>query len=114
MKITEGDIISIDSNGNIECADFDPYKNQPLNRFSFQSWFDDFDDFSSGYHTMYEEMLLDMCGMYGVDSEDVKMLLEYGYSAEEIEEMLDEPSILEDIINSIKCVDECTDYLAFM
>ncbi len=114
VKITEGDIISIDSNGNIECADFDPYKNQPLNRFSFHSWFDDYDDFSSGYHTMYEEMLLDMCGMYGVDSEDVEMLLEYGYSAEEIEEMLDEPSILEDIINSIKGADECSDCLAFI
>ena len=50
-------------------------------------------------------MLLAYCGCYGVDSADVEMLLEYGYTCDEIEEMLTDHSLLHEAINAIKCED---------
>ena len=66
----EGDILRIDMNGKITRSQFEP----KLYRSKFMSWYDD-----SPYYNMHEEILLAYCGCYGVDSEDVELLLEYGY-----------------------------------
>ena len=48
-------------------------------------------------------MLLEMCGCYGVSEEDVLLLLDYGYSADEIEEMLCDTTFLHDTLCAIQC-----------
>mgnify|MGYP006992332513 CR=1 FL=1 len=48
-------------------------------QYSDYDWEDDY--------TQQEELLLEMCGCYGVSEEDVLLLLDYGYSADEIEEI---------------------------
>lgn len=75
----EGDILCIDRNGIITRSQFEP----KLYRSKYMSWYDD-----SPYYNMHEEILLAYCGCYGVDSEDVELLLEYGYTCDEIEDML--------------------------
>ena len=63
------------------------------------SWYDD--DLSS-YYNMHEEILLAYCGCYGVDSADVELLLEYGYTCDEIEDMLTDHSLLREALRDVK------------
>ena len=93
IKTEEGDIIRIDRNGDITRSEFEP----KLYRSKYMSWYDD-----SSYYNMHEEMLLAYCGCYGVDIEDVELLLEYGYTCDEIEEMLMDTNLLHEALRDVK------------
>ena len=56
----------------------------------------------SSYYSMHEEILLAYCGCYGVDSSDVELLLEYGYTCDEIEDMLTDHSLLREALRDVK------------
>ena len=43
-----------------------------------------------------------MCSCYGVTEDDILLLLDYGYSADEIEEMLCDSNLLLETINAIQ------------
>lgn len=70
-----------------------------LYRSKYSSWYD-YDD--SPYYNMHEEILLAYCGCYGVDSSDVELLLEYGYTCDEIEEMLADHDLLQEALHNVK------------
>ena len=53
-----------------------------------------------------EQLLLDMCGCFGVDEDDVIMLLDYGYSADEIEAMLMDYDMISETVNAVKNMEE--------
>jgi glutamine phosphoribosylpyrophosphate amidotransferase len=93
VETDEGDIIRIDRTGNITRSEFEP----KLYRSKYMSWYDD-----SSYYNIHEEMLLAYCGCYGVDSEDVELLLEYGYTCDEIEEMLMDTNLLHEALRDVK------------
>ncbi len=93
IKTDEGDIIRIDRNGDITRSEFEP----KLYRSKYMSWYDD-----SSYYNIHEEMLIAYCGCYGVDSEDVELLLEYGYTCDEIEEMLSDHDLLHEALRDVK------------
>ena len=95
IDTAEGDILRIDKNGKITRSQFEP----KIYRSKYMSWYDD--DLSS-YYNMHEEILLSYCGCYGVDSSDVELLLEYGYTCDEIEEMLADHSLLRETLKEIK------------
>ena len=95
IKIDEGDILRIDRNGNITMAEFE----SKIYRSKYGSWYG-LDD--SPYYSMHEEILLAYCGCYGVDSEDVELLLEYGYTCDEIEEMLMDTNMLHEALRDVK------------
>ncbi|WP_295067237.1 class II glutamine amidotransferase [Ruminococcus sp.] len=95
IDTTEGDILSIDKNGEITRSQFEP----KIYRSKYMSWYD-YDD--SPFYNMHEEILLAYCGCYGVNSEDVELLLEYGYSCDEIEDMLMDTTLLHETLRSIK------------
>ena len=97
VETDEGDIICIDRSGEITRSEFQP----KVYRSKYGSWYD-YDD--SSYYTIHEEMLLTYCNCYGVDSSDVELLLEYGYSCDEIEEMLSDHDLLYQALRDIKCV----------
>ena len=97
VETDEGDILCIDRNGGITRSDFEP----KIFRSKYGNWYD-YDD--SSYYSMHEEMLLTYCTFYGVDSSDVELLLEYGYSCDEIEEMLSDHDLLYQALRDIKCV----------
>lgn len=94
IKMNEGDIISIDKNGKIDCSEFEVSKLEYLSRFRYS----DFED----YYTCQEEMLLEICGCFGVPEEDVLLLLDYGYTADDVEEMLMDSDLLDDTLLGIK------------
>ncbi|MBR6623357.1 MAG: class II glutamine amidotransferase [Ruminococcus sp.] len=95
IEINEGDILCINKNGEITRAEFEP----KLYRSKYAAWYDYGD---STYYNIHEEILLAYCGMYGVDSSDVELLLEYGYSCDEIEEMLMDTNLLHEALRDIK------------
>jgi len=95
IETDEGDILCIDSSGNITRSEFEP----KIYRSKYGSWYD-YDD--SSYCNMHEEILLAYCGCYGVDSSDVELLLEYGYTCDEIEEMLTDHSLLHEALRDVK------------
>ena len=95
IDTVEGGIIRIDICGKITHSEFEPKKY----RSRYASWYDC--DISS-YYNVYEEVLLSYCGCYGVDSEDVELLLEYGYTCDEIEEMLMDTDLLNEALHDVK------------
>ncbi len=97
VDCSEGDILCIDSSGTITKEEFEP----ALYRSHFMSWYDD-----EPYYNVHEELLLAYCGCYGVDTADVEILLEYGYTCDEIEEMLADHSLLHETLCAIKGEEE--------
>ncbi|HRU97951.1 MAG TPA: class II glutamine amidotransferase [Ruminococcus sp.] len=94
VQTDEGDILRIDKNGVIERSEFEPR----LFRSRYGGWHDWEDEMFS----VHEELLLAYCGCYGVDSSDVELLLEFGYSCDEIEEMLSDHDLLHEALRDVK------------
>lgn len=69
------------------------------------------DCFDDELYSCHEQMILEMCGMFGVDEDDVCLLLDYGYSADEFEEMLMDYTLLTDTLKAIKGEGEYYDCL---
>ena len=95
VETNEGDILRIDNSGNITRSEFEPKKY----RSKHSIWYD-FED--SPYYSMHEELLLTQCNFYGVDSSDVELLLEYGYTCDDIEEMLADHDLLQEALRDVK------------
>ena len=107
IETVHGDIIKIDSNGIITRSEFedkDDYKFTPWYRYSY-------DDFEDDYYTQHEQLLFDICNTFGVDEDDVILLLDYGYSADEIEDMFMDYDLFHTTIQNIKCNDYYDDFL---
>ena len=94
VQTDEGDILRIDKNGVIERSEFEPR----MFRTRYGGWHDWEDEMFS----VHEELLLAYCGCYGVDSSDVELLLEYGYTCDEIEEMLADHDLLNSALRDVK------------
>ncbi len=100
VETNEGDILRIDKTGLVSSS-----------AFRVSDW-DYYGIRATGYSSMqvdygeHEEMLLSVCTCYGIDPDDVEILLEYGYTADEIEEMLTDHTLLHEILRSIKLEDD--------
>lgn len=95
----EGEILSIDCNGNITRNTFVPEPFITGNKWLPQSaWYDDY---------LYEEeLLLDNCKYYGVSEGAVTTLLAYGYTPTEVEDMLMDTTSLERSLRQVMYSDE--------
>lgn len=98
IDVSEGEIIEIAANGKhskttfaMQNSVFSPYNWDDLNWYETEE---------------QEECLLECCRMFGVPEEDVYLLLDYGFSADEIEEMLMNPCLLEDALAEIRMLEQ--------
>ena len=98
IDVSEGEIIEIAANGKhskttfaMQNSVFSPYNWDNLNWYEAEE---------------QEEFLLECCQMFGVPEEDVYLLLDYGFSADEIEEMLMNPNLLEDALAEISVLEQ--------
>lgn len=105
IKLTEGDIISISRSGKIDCTEFEVSKFEGLSGFRYTNIAD--------YYTSQEEMLLEICGCFGVPEEDVLLLLDYGYTTDDVEEMLMDFDLLEDALSGIREINETEDLFEY-
>ena len=97
LHVEEGTILKIDRYGFLSGSTFEVQES-----FRFGKWTDWYDELEEEYYTQQEELLLEMCSCYGVTEEDVLLLLDYGYSTDEIEEMLCDSNLLLETINAIQ------------
>lgn len=86
IKINDGDILKIDSNGKISKGNFKPYK--IVNTFNFRKWYEydapeELDPFDE-----YAQLIIDMAGGFGYSADDIQELLDSGHTLEDIEEYL--------------------------
>lgn len=105
IETVHGDIIKINSSGFLSRSEFESKKD-----YEYASWLRYYDDFEDDY-TPHEQLLLDMCNCYGIDEEDVILLLDYGYSADEIEDMLCDYSFITDTVKAVKDEENYDDFL---
>ena len=103
IDAVEGDILCIDRNGRITRSQYEP----KIYRSKYMSWYDD--DFP--YYNVHEELLLTYCGCYGVDTAEVETLLEYGYTCDEIEDMLTDHTLLRETLAAITGEEQYSDCL---
>lgn len=95
IKLTDGEILQINPDGTavkdtFEMAEkFTPYY---WNYSCYDDWYDESE----------KDLLLDYCGMFGVSEDDVELLLDFGYTCDEIEDLLMNPTALEEAIATIK------------
>ena len=98
IDVSEGEILEIASSGKLSRTTFAMQDSV----FSPYNW-----DNLNWYETEeQEECLLECCRMFGVSEEDVYLLLDYGFSADEIEEMLMNPNLLEDALAEISVLEQ--------
>ena len=95
--LNEGDILYINKNGKTEVSEFET--------FSYQYGF----SYSGNDYGCHEELLLEMCTCFGVSEEDVMLLLDFGYTADDIEKMLMDSDLLEETLADIKEMNEFED-----
>ena len=69
------------------------------------------DDFFIITGTSKPTELLDMSGCFGVDENDVMLLLDYGYTTDEIEDMLMDYDLLHDTVKALKNEEDYSDFL---
>lgn len=98
ISVAEGDILSIDCNGKIEKSFFAP-ENYGIYDSSIH---DVLYDWYVDYYNEYEQLLLSVCGSFGVSEEDVELMLEFGYEPYEIEEMLMDSDLIKEIVSELK------------
>ena len=100
IEADDGDIIKIDSSGNITRSQFQPAPTYA----SFSKckwWYGEYDD----YYSAYEQTLIDMAHCFGVDENDVILLMDYGYTVDEVEELMMDADALKEAVREIKFTD---------
>lgn len=96
IDVSDGEIVEIAANGKLSKTAFamQDYTHSVFNPYNW-------------YKTEeQEEFLLECCRMFGVSEEDVYLLLDYGFSADEIEEMLMNTNLLEDALAEISVLEQ--------
>ena len=107
IETIHGDIVRIDSSGIITRFEFENKED-----FRYASWLKySYDNWEDDYYNQHEQLLLDMCNCYGINEDDVIMLLDYGYTADEIEDMLCDYSLITDTIRAVKGGEEYEELL---
>ena len=61
----------------------------------------DYDD----YYTAYEELLVEMAHCFGADENDVIMLLDYGYTADEVSDLMMDTSLFQETVSEVKLIE---------
>lgn len=97
----DGDIVKIESNGTISYSEFtsDNYKVPTYDSWCHLYHFDSWLDGSTDENDDSVSQLLEICPSFGINPDDVITLIETGYySVEEIEEMLNDKSLMSDAL----------------
>lgn len=97
IEVTQGEILRISNDGLLTRSKFKVQDN-----FDSIAWMQYAYDWEDDYYTQQEQLLLEMCGCYGITEDDVILLLDYGYTADEIEDMLLDSTLILKTIDAIR------------
>ena len=97
LEPKEGEILKIDRNGRITTGTFTP-------KTSFEHWWRRYSPYYRDYcldtPANYDD-LFSVAKAFGVTSDEVQALLDYGCSEEEIEEMLYDPELFHEMTGEL-------------
>ena len=100
IETDEGDIVKIDKNGNITRSQFQPAPS--YTHFSrCKWWYGDYED----YYSTYEETLIEMAHCFGVDEDDVILLLDYGYTADKVSDLMMDTGLFQETVSEVKLIE---------
>lgn len=100
IETDEGDIVKIDKNGNITRSQFKPAPS--YTHFSrCKWWYGDYED----YYSTYEQTLVEMAHCFGVDEDDVILLLDYGYTADEVADLMMDTGLFQETVREVKLIE---------
>lgn len=97
IDIEKGNIVGISSGGKIIG---DKFEFVPEESVYFPASL--YSDYRNKYEEEHINDLYSVCGYFGVDSEDIDLLLDYGFNSDEIEEMMTDTQLIEDALLYIK------------
>ena len=101
IKLTDGEILQINSDGTAVKDIF-----EMADKFIPRYWnYSCCDDWYNDFESEEKDLLFDYCGMFGILEDDVKLLLDFGYTTDEIEDLLMNPTELEEVLNEIKDIE---------
>lgn len=106
IEVTHGDILRINSSGIISNSRFEPNDD-----FRKCPWFRGYEDFEEDFYSEHEQLLLEMCGCYDVDENDVSLLLDYGYTADEIEDLMMDYELFREAVRAVQGENYYDDFL---
>lgn len=95
VPVLTGDIICINSEGNLSVSTYDEDELE-YHCHGINDWYDGLPE--------YEADLLMLCGWYGVSREEVQLLLNVGFSCDEIEEMLLDEDLLHEALEEAEAM----------
>lgn len=101
VLVNDGDIVRINSDGKLSVSTFE----ECVPRYNYRHWYSWY-DYEFEKNEEYTNDLLMICGCYGVDKEDVELLMEFGYSSVEIEEMLFDSELFEQTMTEVKTLNQ--------
>ncbi len=96
VKTECGDILKIDSNGNLERTTFDTYLLDRREMLSYYHWWDDYEE---DPNSTYIRQLKEFANTVGVAPDDIDMLLDCGYDLDEIEELIYDPAAFQEALS---------------
>ena len=100
IEVDEGDIIRIDKDGNLTRSEFTPAPT--YTHFSHcKWWYGGYED----YFSTYEETLVEMAHLFGADENDVILLLDYGYTADEVADLMMDENLFYEIVLEVKLME---------
>lgn len=102
IAVNIGDIVRIDADGQLSVSKFELTEPE-IPKMNWTDWYRDYWMPEDGYS---ECDIMDICGYYGIDREDVEFLLSAGYSVAEIEEMLLDDDYFEAALAEAKAYNE--------
>ena len=101
ISMHEGEILKISADGKTEKTEFEESDNFFNSTYRhYRDWWDYAD--TDVEDDDYISDLLMICSLYGVDRNNVELLLEYGYTVNEIEDMLYNSNFFEEAVVEIK------------
>lgn len=101
VKIAEGDILKFSADGTIQKSSFVMQDNY----YGLTGWAKGYCADFYGETDIYDERLdeiIEFCSYFGVNEEDIILLVEYGYSYDEIEELLYFPDELKNAADDLR------------
>lgn len=98
VRLADGEILQINPDGTAVKDTFEIAEKFESfwSPYCFNSL--DYDDFENEE----KDLLFDYCEMFGVSENDIDLLLDFGYTCGEIEDLLMKPTALEEAVNEVK------------
>lgn len=100
IKLADGEILQINSDGTAVKNTFEIAEKFVPHYWNYSCCGDWYNDFESEE----KDLLFDYCEMFGVSKNDIDLLLDFGYTCDEIEDLLMKPTALEEAVNEVKAI----------